>query len=235
MNEGNTIIVYITGLFSKLLPVFIFIVLLNNMWSGKLHIFLGMWKPICAFAAMILWLALVYILVVAFKEKVSPALLIKKTLPTFLIGLGTSSSIAANGESSDTLNRRLGVRKKFVDFGQPVGGVIFMPSTAINFLVCAIYMASYYDVEVSVLWFIIAVLICTFVAVATPPVPGGAIAAYTIIFSQLGIPAEAVTIVVTLDILFDIISTGFDGLFLQLELVRQAEKYNMLDKKTLEK
>ncbi len=33
----------------------------------------------------------------------------------------------------------------------------------------------------------------------------------------------------------NIISTGFDGLFLQLELVRQAEKYNMLDKKTLEK
>ncbi|HAQ62910.1 MAG TPA: hypothetical protein DCR23_00435 [Ruminococcaceae bacterium] len=33
----------------------------------------------------------------------------------------------------------------------------------------------------------------------------------------------------------NIISKGFDGLFLQLELVRQAEKYNMLDKKTLEK
>lgn len=33
----------------------------------------------------------------------------------------------------------------------------------------------------------------------------------------------------------NIIATGFDGLFLQLELVRQAEKYNMLDKKTLEK
>lgn len=35
--------------------------------------------------------------------------------------------------------------------------------------------------------------------------------------------------------IIDIIATGFDGLFLQLELVRQAEKYNMLDKKTLEK
>ena len=33
----------------------------------------------------------------------------------------------------------------------------------------------------------------------------------------------------------NIIATGFDGLFLQLEFVRQAEKYNMLDKKTLEK
>lgn len=33
----------------------------------------------------------------------------------------------------------------------------------------------------------------------------------------------------------NIIATGFDGLFLQLELVRQAEKYNMLEKKTLEK
>jgi Na+/H+-dicarboxylate symporter len=122
-----------------------------------------------------------------------------------------------------------------VEFGQPVGGVVFMPSTAINFIVCAVYMASYYKVNVSVLWFIIAVILCTFVAIATPPVPGGAIAAYTVIFAQLGIPSAALAIVVTMDILFDFISTAFDGAFLQLELIRQADENKMLNYDTLRK
>ena len=123
----------------------------------------------------------------------------------------------------------MGLNKRFVEFGQPTGGVIFMPSTSINFMVCAIYMTTYYKVDVSLLWFIIAITLCTFVAIATPPVPGGAIAAYTIIFAQLGIPSKAVAIVVALDILFDFVSTAFDGAFLQLELIRQADENKMID------
>ena len=235
INEGNRIIVYIASLICKLLPVFIFIVLLDLIWSDNVGIFISMWKPVAAFVAVLLALFAFMLAFISVKEKVSAALLIKKMLPTFLIGFGTASSIAANGECSECLYKQLGVNKRFVEFGQPTGGVVFMPSTAINFMVCAIYMAAYYEVNVSVLWFIIAVLICSFVAIATPPVPGGAIAAYTVIFAQLGIPSEAVAIVVALDILFDFIATAFDGAFLQLELIRQAEGNNMLNYNILRK
>ncbi|MCR5207675.1 MAG: dicarboxylate/amino acid:cation symporter [Eubacterium sp.] len=235
ISEGNRIIVYITGLITKLLPFFIFVVLLDMIWSGDIKTFLNMWKPVVALAAVLTFLLVIMLVAVSSREKVSAKLLIKKMLPTFLIGIGTASSIAANGESSETLNRRLGVKKRFVDFGQPVGSVIFMPSTAITFMVCAIYFSSYYKLSISVSWFIIAIIICVFIAVATPPVPGGAIAAYTIIFSQLGIPSKAVAIVIALDILFDFVATAFDGAFLQLELVRQAEENNMLNYETLRK
>ena len=90
-------------------------------------------------------------------------------------------------------------------------------------------MASYYDMSISIIWLVIAMAICTFVSIATPPVTGGAMAAYTIVFTQLGLPAEAVAIVVSLDILFDLIATAFDSVFLQLERLRQADKNNMLN------
>jgi Na+/H+-dicarboxylate symporter len=229
INEGNNIIVYVTRLISKLLPFFIFIVLLDMIWNGDLHLVINMWKPIVAFVITVTVLFFAMLIVVSAKENVKISVLIKKMLSTFLIGFGTASSIAANGECSSCLHSKLGVNRRFVEFGQPVGGVVFMPSTAINFMVCAIYMTSYYNIKISVLWFVIAIIICTFVAVATPPVPGGAIAAYTIIFAQLGIPSEAVATVVMLDIIFDLVSTAFDGAFLQLELVRQADDNNMLD------
>ena len=233
LNEGNRIIVFIARFISKLLPVFIFIVLLDMIWSGNLKLFVDMWRPVAAFVAVLIVLFSIFLAWVSFKEKVSMKLLIRKMLPTFLIGFGTASSIAANGESAECMNKKLGINNRFVEFGQPTGGVVFMPSTAINFMVCAIYMATYYKVNVSLLWFIIAIMICSFVAIATPPVPGGAIAAYTVIFSQLGIPSDAVAIVVALDIVFDLVSTAFDGAFLQLELIRQADENDMLDYEVL--
>ena len=235
INEGNQLIVFITRLICKLLPVFIFIVLLNMIWSDNVRLFLNMWKPVAAFVGVLVLLFFIMLITVASKEKVSAVLLMKKMLTTFLIGFGTSSSVAANGECSESLYSKMGVNKRFVEFGQPTGGVIFMPSTAINFMVCAVYMATYYKVKVSILWFVIAIIICTFVAIATPPVPGGALAAYSVIFAQLGIPSEAVAIVVALDILFDFIATAFDGSFLQLELIRQADENKMLNYDILRK
>ncbi len=233
--EANRLIIHITALISKLLPVFIFIVFLNMIWSGNIHLFINMWKPILAYILIILALISVKFARVVIKEKVKPMVLIKKMLPTFLIGFGTASSTAANGECSDSLHRLMGVNNRFVEFGQPVGSTVFMPSTAINFIVCSIYMANYYDVHTSLTWLVIAVLLSSFVAIATPPVAGGAIAAYSIIFSQLGIPTDALAIVVAIDILFDFIATGFDGSFLQLELIKQADENNMLNVDILRK
>ena len=66
-----------------------------------------------------LWIVLM-LFAVSTKEKVSAKLLVKKMLPTFLIGLGTASSIAANGESAETMHKRLGINNRFVEFGQPI-------------------------------------------------------------------------------------------------------------------
>ena len=234
-NEANSVVVQITRIISKLLPYFVFIVLLNLIWSDEMHLILAMWKPFAIFAASLISCYIFMLLYVAFRESVSPLVLIKKMLPTFMIGLGTASSTALNGECSDCLATRLGVNRRFVEFGQPVGTVVFMPSTAISFLICSVYMAYYYKIQVSLLWMVIAVLICSFVAVATPPVPGGAIAAYSVIFAQLGIPLSAVSIMISIDILFDFLCTAYDAAFLQLAMIRVADKTQMLNYETLRK
>ena len=235
INEGNRMIVHITGIICKLMPVFIVIVILHIIWSDSIETLIEMWKPLVAFILVSALMLCVMLVTVAAKENVKVGILVKKMLPTFLIGFGTASSVAANGECSESLYRRMGVYKRFVEFGQPTGGVVFMPATAINFMACTLYMAARYHVKVSLLWFVFAVLVCTFVAVATPPVPGGALTAYAIIFSQFGIPDDAVAIMLAMDILFDFAATAFDGAFLQLELLHQADENNMLDYEVLRK
>ncbi|MBR0112405.1 MAG: cation:dicarboxylase symporter family transporter [Clostridia bacterium] len=234
-NEANSVIIHITGLISKLLPFFIFIVLLNLIWSDDLHLILNMWRPLAAFAGVLVFCTAVMFAYVSFRESVSVITLVRKIMPTFLIGLVTASSVALNGELFDCLTAKFGVNRRFAEFGQPIGSVVFMPSTAVNFLICSVYLAYYYKIQVSALWLVIAVLLCAFVAVATPPVPGGAIAAYSIIFTQLGIPASGVAVMISLDILFDFLATAFDSAFLGLAMVRVASKTGMMNYDILRK
>ena len=67
-------------------------------------------------------------------------------------------------------------------------------------------------------------------AVATPPIPGGAATAYTVLFAQLGIPPAAVAIALACDTLFDFIATGSDQFIAPMQLLNQATKLGLVDR-----
>lgn len=85
----------------------------------------------------------------------------------------------------------LGIDKRIVNFGVPLGRVIFMPGVSVMFLAVGFCMAEIYGVTVSPVWLATAFLIAIVLAVAAPPIPGGALTCYTILFVQLKIPMES--------------------------------------------
>ncbi|MDO4816335.1 MAG: cation:dicarboxylase symporter family transporter [Bacillota bacterium] len=70
-------------------------------------------------------------------------------------------------------------------------------------------------------------------AVATPPIPGGAMASYTVLLTQLGIPIEALAVALACDAVFDFIDTGIDQFLLPYILLNQAGKLGLVDRETL--
>ena len=80
---------------------------------------------------------------------------------------------------------------------------------------------------------VIAVIISTVIAIATPPIPGGGAVGYTVLFAQMGIPMEALAIALTIDIITDFIITAFEMLALPLSLVNIAASLGMIDEKIL--
>ena len=154
-------------------------------------------------------------------------------MPTFLIALTTASSSAAFGTNISCCEKDLGVNNKICSFGIPIGIVLFKPMVAVSFVTASFYFAEVYKVGISLTWLISAVIVVTVLSIALPPIPGGALACYTILFSQLGIPAEVLGIVVVADVAFDFLSTGFTQPMLQMEMVLQADKMGLLNKETL--
>ena len=72
-------------------------------------------------------------------------------------------------------------------------------------------------------------------SIATPPVPGGGVMCYTIAFAQLGIPLEAVGIVIVVDMITDFPGTACSVSGWQLIMTDVADSLGMLDKETLRK
>lgn len=82
-------------------------------------------------------------------------------------------------------------------------------------------------------YLVTAALLSGVLGVAAPPAPGGALACYTVMFLQLGIPGEALAAALTADVLFDVIATACDMTLLELELLRQGQGLGLVDQDVL--
>jgi Na+/H+-dicarboxylate symporter len=176
-----------------------------------------------------------YVGLVSFRRKVSPFLLLKKLSQTFFIAVTTASSSAAFASNMETCERKLGIDKRIVNFGVPLGQIIYMIGGCILFMTAALCMAEVYGVNISPIWIVTALFISVILAIATPPIPGGSLTCYTLLFLQLNIPAEAIPIIIAVEVIMDFICTAVNLLCLQTELVELAGELNMLDYTKLRK
>lgn len=91
-------------------------------------------------------------------------------------------------------------------------------------VVMSICMAVSLGLPLNILFIVKTMVLSTILAIATPPIPGGAITCFTIILSELGISLEVLPLVITVDIFLDYVATGTDVVSLQHLLLVFAKK-----------
>lgn len=217
------------------LPFALFVIFTNMIVSGTIGDLVGSYKMILIIfllvgvylAAMVLWISL--------RKKISPILLIKKVLPTFLIALSTASSASAFSTNIKDANKKLGIDKKIVDFGIPLGQVLFKMSEFAMFIPIVLTFAENYGIAITPVWLILAYITVWLISFAVPPVAGGAIMGFTIVFTQLGIPVEAMGIAIALNAITDFPLTAMNVTGWQLTMIDVADALGALNKETLQK
>ena len=229
IEQINNIITFLMTFVSKLVPYFVFIVIVQMIWSDTLREFSSVWYFSLIFMGAYLAIHILFTVYVAIRHGDSPFRLFKKCLPSYLIAVTTASSSATFESNMRISQEKMGVSNAFSSFGIPFGMVLFKPSTALYYLLFCFYLSNVYggSVQVSLSWIIVALLITAVSAIATPPIPGGAAATYTILFSQLGIPAGALAIAIAVDMIFDFILTSGDMYALLLEIYHVSFKVGM--------
>ena len=233
LDQVNTAVQFMMEMVSRYISLFIFVSLLSLLLSDALRNLGGMVKGLLlGMAACMVW-PLLYALWASLRLRVSFPLLLRKLLPTYLIALSTASSSAALSTDLETCERRLGISGRIVHFAVPLGQVIFKTGAAVGFFVLALGLAEFYGVAMPFSWLATGVLTAGLLAIATPPVPGGSLTCYTVLLTQLGIPAESIGLAVAGNVILDFFMTSCGISCLQSELMLSACKLGMLDQEIL--
>jgi len=235
VEQINILLQFIMNFITKLVPWLMFVIIVILFWNGSFEIIGTSWRFYLILIGACLVGCICFLLLTAAKYRLSPIKLFKTISPSVLIALLTGSSAATFESNTKICTKKLGVDKSVASFGIPLGMVMHNPMVALNNIVFVFFFAEAYGVECSPVWFVTAVLCCGMLAIAAPPIPGGGILVYAMLFSQFGIPAEGVVIVVALDMIADFIVTGAEVLCLLPGLVLASDRVGMLDRSKLSK
>ena len=231
--QCNLVILAIMERICKLIPLFVFITLLRQIWTGSLASLLRAWKPLAVFVAGGLLIVAVKLLLTGFQLKVSVKKLLDVLWPTFLVALSTASSAAVFGRTMDNCEKKLGISHKLVLLGLPIGNILCMPVATLCFSSVLLYLAESYSVPVNAGWFLILILIDAILCMAMPPIPGAFLACFSTVLTQLGVPMEGLAVMAVLNVFLDAACTAYCNAYMHLELAMQAEKLGLLDRRIL--
>jgi len=218
----------------RLVPGFIFISIVSLVLSNDGIDIRNIIQPVIAIAGTFLVMAvIIYPIILKIKYNIGFSMLMKKLLPTFLVAFTTASSAAAFSVNVETCETKLGISDKITRFGVPLGQVVFMPIAAAEYLTISMVMAKSWNVEISITWIVTAIIVCGILSIATPPIPGGAMSIFTVLFLQLNIPNMALPIALGIDLLIDYVITAGDIMCLQEEMIICADQTGLLDREKL--
>lgn len=164
---------------------------------------------VTAFIATVVFVVFVLIPMVRIVTGTPVMVFLKNIFEPWLVAFTTCSSAAALPANLNAA-RRLGATKAIASFSIPLGNTVNMNGTAIYMGVCSIFAAGVYGLPLSMADQVTIVLMGVLAAVGTAGVPGAGLIMTTIVFTQVGIPLEAVALIAGVDRILDMIRTSIN-------------------------
>ena len=127
--------------------------------------------------------------------------------PAQLVAFTTSSSSAALPVTMDRAERNLGISKDISSFVLPLGATFNMDGTALYQGVAVIFIVQALGLDLSMTTQFATLANVVIASVGVAGVPGGAMVATTMLLQSLGIPAEALSLILAPDRILDMCRT----------------------------
>ena len=214
----------------KFLPLFIYLGISDLILGDRLKNI----SKVVLILVMTLCGAALVILITCIRTKVITKqplkTIIAAQIPSLIINLTTSSQVSALPESIKCCKEKYGIDSKLVDFGLPLGIVIYMPNGAIMLGSMAWVLTAMGTGPVAIGTVLKIAFVAMVIAIAAPPIPGSAFAVMPILFSACGTDMSMMPLAVIVASTVGYLLPAMNGFCLQQELLMTAWKTDMVDK-----
>ena len=124
-----------------------------------------------------------------------------------VVAFTTSSSNATLPVTLRCVEQNLRVPPKIASFVLPLGATVNMDGTALYEAVAALFVAALYGVDLGLAGQVIVVLVSIATAIGAPGIPSAGMVTMVIVLEAVGLPGEAVGLLLTVDRLLDTVRT----------------------------
>ena len=209
-NIVGDVMIRMTSIVMRYAPIGVFGLISFTVAQHGIAVLLPLFKLLLtSFFATAFLVIVIFTPMVAIFAKTGPAKFFKGIFEPWLIAFTTCSSAAAL-PANLVAARKLGASKAVSYFSIPLGNTINMNGTAVYMGVCAVFAAEVYGLPLTMADQATVVLMGVLAAVGTAGVPGAGLIMTTIVFTQVGIPLEAVALIAGIDRFLDMIRTSIN-------------------------
>jgi Na+/H+-dicarboxylate symporter len=204
-----SVMMHITEWVMKFAPLGVFALVAKVVASTGLAAF----QPLAVFVATTLAALALHFLVILplllwLAGRVNPLRHYRAMAPALLTAFSTASSSATLPITMECVEERAGVSNRTTSFVLPLGATVNMDGTALYECVAAMFIAQAYGLDLSFAQQFSIVLIALLTSIGVAGIPAASLVAITIILAAVGLPAEAIGLILAVDRVLDMCRTA---------------------------
>lgn len=206
-DAGNTLVLTVTSIITRFIPLAVFAsvaLIVDQLGLDSVRSLAGyIGVHLSAVACMLI----VYGLIILIFGRLNPLKFYSKFKEGMLTGLALASSTASMPTNLRICTEKLGISHKVCDFSIPLGATVNMDGTSITLVIGGLFLARAYGVDVS--WSLLASVMITIVllSLGCPGVPGAGLICLGIIVQLMGVPIEALGLLIGIYPFIDMVNT----------------------------
>ncbi|MCL7744319.1 dicarboxylate/amino acid:cation symporter [Guyparkeria hydrothermalis] len=203
------VMIQITHWVMRVAPIGVFALVAGVIAESGLSVLLPM---LDFFMAVVIGLAIhavvVLPLVIWLVARRSPIRFVQAIWPALLVAFSTSSSAGTLPVTLNALTQRARVSRETSSFVLPLGATINMDGTALYECAAVLFIAQAYGVDLSLSMQVLIVVLALVTSIGVAAVPSASLVAIALILGVLGLPLEAMGLLLVVDRLLDMLRTS---------------------------
>ena len=198
LSDGYLIFTRITTMIIGVMPLAVFCSMSKMVLGMYMKTLLSVftWIPVCYIGCMLM-IAFYGLMILAF-ARLNPLKFFGKYYPVMLTAYTFASSNASLPSSMECCGNSLGISRRLYAFSLPLGATINMDGSCVVLGVSALFMAKIFGVPVTGSLLTTLALSIFVLSIGAPGVPGAALVCLSILLPQIGVPSEAISLIMGL-------------------------------------
>ena len=131
--------------------------------------------------------------------RLNPIPFVRKYASTMLQVFSMASSNASIPVNMEACDKKLGISRKVYSLSIPLGATVNMDGTCVHLAVFSLALAKVYGVEISGAAILSLVVVIIVLSMGAPGIPGSGLICLSVLLTQMGVPVEAIGLVMGID------------------------------------